>query len=207
MTVLALLRHAETPWSADKRLQGRSDIPLSPQGRAWLRERRIPVAWRHLRVVSSPLQRCVQTVECLALSSSVTEPRIAEMSWGSWEGKTLEALRAELGEAMRDNESRGMDFRPAGGESPREVWARVRPWLAEVANAGQGTLAVAHRGVMRVIFAAAMGWDLLGRPPARIDWRCMQVFRLRDDGHPEVLQLNLPLDVAASAPSPSALKA
>jgi probable phosphoglycerate mutase len=100
---------------------------------------------------------------------------------------------------MVDNEARGMDFQPTDGESPRQVWDRVRPWLAEIARAKQPTLAVAHRGVIRAIFAAAMNWDLCGRPPAKLDWQCMQLFHLQSDGHPEILQLNLPLEAVESA--------
>ena len=199
MTVLGMLRHAETSWSATRRIQGRFDVPLSNTGRQWLRDRRVPQEWCNLRVVSSPLVRCVQTAHCLALEPFDLEPRIVEMSWGAWEGQTLGALRARFGPVMLDNEARGMDFQPTDGESPRQVWDRIRPWLAEIAAAKQPTLAVAHRGVMRVIFAKAINWDLCGRPPAKLDWNCMQLFYLQSDGHPEVLRLNHPLEAVESA--------
>ena len=195
MTVLALLRHAETEWSAQKRLQGRTDIPLSGAGRAALAGRGVPGLCADMRVVSSPLQRCVETAQCLRLARAHIEPRITEMSWGAWEGRTLPLLRQQLGETMRANEEQGMDFLPPGGESPRQVLQRVQPWLAEVARAGQPTLAVSHRGVIRVIFAAATGWDMLGRPPARLDWSCVHLVELDASGHAAVLRLNLPLVV------------
>ena len=198
MTLLALLRHAETDWSQHKRLQGQTDIALNAVGRAALTGRRVPADCRHLHVVSSPLLRCTQTAECLQLRNVRVEPRIIEMSWGAWEGDSLAALRDRLGDAMRANEARGMDFQPPGGESPRQVLVRVQPWLAEVAAAGRPTLAVSHRGVIRVVFAAAMGWDMLGRPPAKLDWSCLQLFRLDADGRPSVLRLNLPLDACTA---------
>ncbi len=197
MTVLAMLRHAETDWSAARRLQGRTDVPLSEAGRQMLAGRRVPAAWRDMHVVSSPLLRCTQTAECLSLAEAFLEPRLAEMSWGDWEGRSLADLRASLGDAMRDNEARGMDFRPPGGESPREVLQRVQPWLADLGRAGRATLAVSHRGVIRVVFASAMGWDMCGKPPARLEWSCLQLFEIDTQGHPRVLQLNVPLDVAA----------
>lgn len=193
MTLLALLRHAETDWSQHKRLQGQTDIALNAVGRAALTGRRVPADCRHLHVVSSPLLRCTQTAECLQLRNVRAEPRIIEMSWGTWEGDSLAALRDRLGDAMRANEARGMDFQPAGGESPRQVWDRVRPWLAELAAAREPTLAISHRGVIRVVFAAATGWDMLGKPPARLDWKCLQLFELAADGRPSVLHLNVPL--------------
>jgi probable phosphoglycerate mutase len=113
------------------------------------------------------------------------------MRWGAWEGRRLAELRAALGQAMRENEARGWDFRPPGGESPREVLARVRPWLAEVAARGEPTLAVTHRGVIRAVLAHALEWDLRGKPPAKLDWAAAQVFRLAADGHPAVEALNV----------------
>ena len=203
MTLLALLRHAETSWSVQKRLQGQTDIPLSTEGRLVLSARRIPPDLGHLQVVSSPLSRCRQTADCLQLPAVRVESRITEMSWGDWEGLSLDALRHRLGGAMRSNEARGMDFQPAGGESPRQVWARVMPWLAEVAAARTPTLAISHRGVIRVIFAAAMGWDMLGKPPARLDWNSLHLFLLDPTGRPAVSQLNVPLHAASAGAAPA----
>ena len=194
MTLLALLRHAETDWTASRRLQGRTDIPLSAGGRQVLAGRRVPSTWRHVRVLSSPLLRCTQTAACLGLADVRLEPRLVEMSWGTWEGCTLASLRETLGDSMRDNEALGMDFRPAGGESPREVLHRLQPWLQALGSAGQPALAISHRGVMRVIFASATGWDMCGKPPARLDWSCLQLFEVDAQGEARVLQLNVPLD-------------
>jgi probable phosphoglycerate mutase len=110
------------------------------------------------------------------------------MRWGAWEGRRLAELRAELGPEMADNEARGWDFRPLGGESPREVLARVRSWLAELTSP---TLAVTHRGVIRAVYAAAAGWDLRGRAPAKLAWDAVHVFRLGEDGAPAIEALNL----------------
>ena len=113
------------------------------------------------------------------------------MRWGAWECRRLAELRAELGYAMAQNEARGWDFRPDGGESPREVLARVRPWLAEVAARGAPTLAVTHRGVIRAVLAQALGWDLRGKPPVKLDWSAVHLFRLGPDGHPKIETLNV----------------
>jgi len=187
MTVVALLRHGDTAWSAEGRIQGRTDQPLSDAGRAALRARTLPAACREMRVVTSPLARCVETASLLGAPQAPREPRLAEMSWGGWEGRRLEQLRAELGAAMRDNEARGLDFRPEGGESPREVLARVREWLVQIS---EPTLAVTHRGVIRVVLAAATGWDMRGPPPAKLDWNAFHLFRI-DRGAPSVERLNV----------------
>lgn len=143
-----------------------------------------------MRIVTSPLSRCVQTAALLGASDATREPRIIEMDWGEWEGRTLAELRGELGDAMTQNEARGLDFRPPGGESPRAVIERIKPWLREVAAAGVPTLAITHRGVIRAILAQASGWDLRGKPPAKLDWRAVHFFMLDAQGKPSVERLN-----------------
>jgi broad specificity phosphatase PhoE len=187
MTRLALLRHADTAWSAQGRIQGRTDVPLSVSAKIF-----VPDQFHLFRVVTSPLRRCVETAALLGAPEAEREPRIAEMRWGDWEGRRLAELRAGLGAAMAENEARGWDFRPPGGESPREVLARVRPWLAEVAARGDPTLAVTHRGVIRAVLAHALEWDLRGKPPVKLDWTAAHVFRLAADGDPAVERLNVP---------------
>ncbi len=197
---LALLRHGETIWTRDKRVQGRTDVPLSESGYRALSACRLPPPWAVVQqVLTSPLARCRQTATALGLTNAAVEPRLVEMDWGEWEGRRLADLRAELGSQMADNEARGFDFQPAGGESPRMVLARIRPWLRQQATAGSATVAISHRGVIRVIFALATGWDMLGRPPAKLDWSALHAFSLAADGMPSVLKLNMALD--SSTPS------
>jgi len=186
MTRLALLRHAETAWSREGRIQGRTDVPL-------LKDISVsfPAACRGMRVVTSPLARCTQTAALIGAPDAPREPRISEMSWGDWEGESFAALRQRLGEEMRRNEERGLDFRPANGESPREVTARVRSWLQELATQGTPTLAVTHRGVIRAILAEATGWDMRGKPPARLEWEAVHFFSLDRDGRPSIERLNV----------------
>ena len=196
--MLAMLRHGETAWSADKRVQGHTDVPLSVAGQAAMSSRQLPVGFDRLRTVTSPLQRCIQTVQLLGHPQAAMEPRLIEMSWGQWEGRRLDELRDALGGAMAENEARGFDFRPVQGESPLEVLVRVESWLAEVARSAIPTLAICHRGVIRVVFARAMGWNMLGKPPARLDWNALQVFRLDRSGQPSVDRLNVPLTAHSS---------
>lgn len=196
MTLLALLRHGETDWSGAGRIQGRTDLPLNAQGRAQMAGHRIPSAYADMAAFSSPLLRCQQSATLLGLDPAI-EARLAEMQWGAWEGQYLQALRAELGEAMVENEARGFDFRPEGGESPRDVLQRVQPWLAEVAACGRDSLALGHRGVIRVVFAWAMGWDMRGKPPLKLRWEHLHVFRLDAAGRPRVEALNVPLETVA----------
>ena len=186
MTRIALLRHGETAWSAAGRIQGRTDVPLLNGFSI-----KFPETCIGMRVVTSPLQRCVQTAALIGAPQAAREPRIVEMHWGDWEGESFLALRERFGEAMRENEARGLDFRPANGESPREVRERVRGWLREVAKEREPTLAVTHRGVIRAILSDAFGWDMTGKPPAKLDWQAVHLFDVDDSGMPRVERLNV----------------
>jgi len=202
---LLLIRHGATAWNEAGRIQGRSDPPLSAAGRAAVAAWVLPDAAAEARWICSPLTRARQTAALLHEGPVGEDPRLIETDWGTWEGRTLAALRAELGGAMAENEARGLDFRPPGGESPRDVQLRILPLLAELAGAGGSVAAVTHKGVIRAVYALASGWDMRGRPPVKLRDACIQAFTLGPDGRPRVEQLNVPLAVQsgeeASCPS------
>ncbi len=193
MTLLALIRHGPTVYNEQGRMQGRIDQPLSAAGRDVVAGWRLPAELADGDWISSPLVRARETARLLGGTAPGVEPAIIEMDWGRWEGRRLEALRAELGEAMAINEARGLDFRPEGGESPRDVQARVAPWLAAVGKRGRRCLAVTHKGVIRAILARATGWDMTGKPPARLRRAAAHLFSVAADGGIAVERLNLPL--------------
>lgn len=192
MIPFALLRHAPTEWNAGKRLQGRADIALSASARATLAEQALPGEVARYRALVSPLQRARETARLLGLTPTV-EPRLIEMHWGRYEGRTIAELRAAHGAAFLVNEGRGLDFTPEDGESPRMVQDRLRPLLAEIAARAEPTLAITHRGVIRAVYALASGWDMTGKPPHALDLYAMQVFALDAGGHPAIVRLNQPL--------------
>jgi probable phosphoglycerate mutase len=186
---LLVLRHGATAWNERRVIQGRADPPLSAAGRAAVLAWRMPDGWRDAHAVTSPLARAVETAELIGLGAEV-EARLVEMAWGEWEGRTLADLRAELGEAMAENEARGLDFRPPGGESPRDVQERLAPLLASLARP---TIAVTHRGVLRALYARAVGWSMQGKAPDRLRDGCGHLFRV-EMGNVFAERLNVPLD-------------
>ena len=193
MTRLALIRHGATAWTEAGRIQGRADIALSAAGCQALAQRRLPTELAGARVAASPLKRAVATAELLGAATVTIEPRLVEMDWGAWEGTTLAELRARGGAALAANEALGLDFRPDGGESPRQVQTRVAPWLEAEAARGGTLVAVTHKGVIRAILARAVGWDMTGKPPVKLDWTAAHLFLLAPDGTPSVERMNLPL--------------
>lgn len=197
MSVLLVLRHGPTEWTAARRLQGRSDIPLSVAGRAMVAIWRLPDRSRSLPWVTSPLRRCTETAEILrrgtpAIGTPRIEPRLTEMSFGAWEGRSLGELRATHGPAMAELEGRGLDFRAPDGESPRDVQDRLRPWLEALAADSDGVVAVTHKGVIRALYALATGWDMSGKPPQRLLDNTVHEFDLDRTGL-RIGTLNIPL--------------
>ena len=192
MTLLAMLRHGPTEWSVARRLQGRSDISLSPEGRATVASWRLPPELAGCAWLTSPLGRAVETAEILGLAAR-RETRLIEMAWGKWEGLTLAELAARPGAALAAREAAGLDLEPPGGESPRQVQTRLCPLLAEIARDGETVGAVSHKGVIRALFALASGWDMLGKAPVRLDWQSAHLFRLDRHGNPAVERLNVGL--------------
>lgn len=191
--LLGLLRHGATAWNGEGRLQGRRDEPLTTESLAWLQARRLPPHPAFAEVAVSPLSRARQTAEALGLAARV-EPALVEMDWGAYEGHTVAELRAAHGDAFAANEARGLDLQPPGGESPRAVQARLLPWLAALERP---TLAVSHKGVIRALLAMAHDWPMLGRAPAKLDWRCLHLM-LVVDGRPRPWCYNRPLETRAA---------
>ena len=194
MTSLLFIRHGPTEWNEAGRIQGRRDIPLSPAARLSLSRRRLPEALgARCRWISSPLRRARETAEALGAVELELETRLAEMDWGEWEGRNLPSLRAELGEAMRLNEARGLDFETPAGDSPRRVQARLRPWLREIAERGVPVVAVSHKGVGRALLALAIAWDMKAKAPVRLHWENAHRFEVSPVGEPRLVEPDIEL--------------
>jgi broad specificity phosphatase PhoE len=163
---ILLIRHGRTAWNEQERMQGRADIPLSPAGREQVLGWRLPEEWIEARWLSSPLCRATATAALLTSRPVDVEPRLIEMDWGAWEGRTLADLRTEAPEAMAANEALGLDFRPPGGESPREVHARLKSLLADLGD--EMVVCVTHKGVIRAALSLATGWDMRSKPPVHL---------------------------------------
>lgn len=204
MTPILMIRHGPTAWNEEGRIQGRTDIPLSPAGRAKVRAWRLPDGWHDADAapdwVASPLARARETAALLGGRPALDE-RLAEMRYGDWEGRIRAEVDAETRASMSQWDGLGPDFRPpGGGESPRDVQERLAPFLAQRAASGRPVIAICHKGVIRALYAWAVGWDMTAKPPARLADDCGHLFRLAADGSPSVVRLNIAL-LRQSAPA------
>lgn len=177
MTRLAIIRHGHTAWNRAGRIQGRTDIPLDTQAEADLAAQQLPAGWRDAAVVSSPLQRAAQTAALISGRDPVAVDALTEMDWGDWEGLKGVDLKADPDSGFRDIEHWGWDYRPPKGESPQDVWERLRPW---VVGLQQDTVAVCHIGIMRVLLAQATGWNFEGESLFKVKRNRLYVLDVSD---------------------------
>jgi len=157
------IRHGETEWNAQGRLQGVQDVPLNDLGRQQAADAgRILAALfardgrseASLSFVASPLGRARQTMELvrgalrLPLAGYAIDERLREIGYGEWEGSTLAEMQARDPELFASRQAEKWTVSPPGGESYVAVQARMSDWYNQLAA---DTIAVAHGGTARAL--------------------------------------------------------
>lgn len=179
---IAFLRHGLTAWNLAGRIQGRTDIPLAPEGRERLAGLTLPPDWSAATVHASPLSRAMETAR-LWSETVRSDARLIEMDWGKWEGCRGADLRGDPASGYRDIEEWGWDFRPPGGESPADLRRRLEGWLDDLRHdPADRHLAVTHVGTIRVALALAWDWPFRGLAPFRVKRDRLYVVTLEPDG-------------------------
>jgi broad specificity phosphatase PhoE len=157
------IRHGETAWNAEGRLQGVQDIPLNDLGRKQAacaggilaglcaRDGRSETS---LSFVASPLGRARSTMELVRGSLNLppgdyaVDDRLREIAYGQWEGSTLSQMQAADPDVFAARESDKWTVPPPGGESYAAVQARMSDWYRQLTA---DTVAVAHGGTARAL--------------------------------------------------------
>ena len=172
---LIFVRHGETAYNAENRLQGQLDTPLNARGRE--QARTIGGTLRSLfgpeidrldearAFFASPLERARETME-IARDAMGLEPKryhldpvLKELSFGVWEGRTWPEIEVKDPKGLRARREDRWDFVPEGGESYAMLADRLRPWLDGLS---EHAFVISHGGVARVLMA------LIARvPPAK----------------------------------------
>ena len=153
---VVLARHGETEWSLSLRHTGKTDLPLTEEGRRQARALGPRLhAWTFSLVLTSPLQRALETCRLAGYSEQAQlRPDLVEWDYGRYEGLTSQQI-----EALFPNWSLWRDGCP-GGEKAEDVGRRADRVVAEVRAVGGDALIFAHGHVLRVLAAR---W--LGEPP------------------------------------------
>ena len=190
---IAFLRHGPTDWNEEGRIQGRIDMPLSAAGRAKMAGLLPPAGFEQARAFTSPLGRARETAALLGFPDAVPDERLSEHHWGEWEGLTRDEIIARDGADCFERAGTAADFTPKGGESTRDLLARVASFIADVGKGGSDAIAIAHRGVLRSAYTLATGWDMATPMPAKLDLSGALILRVSADGVSTIAEMNVPL--------------
>ena len=150
---LYLCRHGDTAWSAERRLAGRSDIPLIAQGEQNARLLGARLAGLSLsRVLVSPLGRARRTAELAGFAPAPTDPRLLEMDFGSYDGRTVAEIPREQpgGTYLRDGGPEG--------EGTADLGQRADALRAGLKSERGAVILFAHSVILRVLAARFLGW-------------------------------------------------
>jgi alpha-ribazole phosphatase len=162
ITTFDLMRHGEPV--GGRKYRGQTDDPLSDKGWAQMRHAVGDLCpWQ--AVVSSPLLRCSDFAREVAVRHGlplVMEPRLVELGFGAWEGRTSDELMAEHPDILLRFRADPISHSPPGAEPLVEFRGRVlSAWNAMLeAYAGEHVLVVAHAGVIRMIVALVLDTPL-----------------------------------------------
>lgn len=187
MTELILIRHGETDWNRELRFQGQLDVPLNATGLEQARRVAERLAAQPLdALVSSDLQRALQTARALAQRAGHAEPLLEaglrEQHFGMVEGLRVPEIQQQHPEAwaqwVRFDEHYAFD----GGECIRDFHARVLAAVQGLAqrHAGQTVAVVTHGGVLDMVYRSARGLSLSGPRVSEIPNAGINRVRLRD---------------------------
>lgn len=166
MTRIYLIRHGETEWNKEGRLQGTSNVLPSPEG---IRQAKLLAEHTPFRTVdaiySSDLSRAVKTAEILAekFNLPVIEERgFRETDFGDWEGRLFSDLLDEEPDGFEQFFTKPDKVHPPNGETFLESQARVMTALEEIVadNDDKSIIVVAHGSVIRLILCAALSMPL-----------------------------------------------
>ena len=181
-TTLIVIRHGETAWNREKRMQGTTDTPLSDVGREQARAlgRRL-ADHAFAALYTSDLARARDTARAIAELTgreAVTDPRLQERRFGIFEGLTAEEIVARYPEEHARFASRDPDYAVPGGESARSFTGRCIGCLAEIAgrHPGAEVVVVTHGLVLDSLYRAAHGLDHGARRPVPLINASLNIF-------------------------------
>ena len=178
-TRFGLIRHAQTDWNREKKIQGHSDSALTANGKkqasSWGR-RLFQFPWD--RLLASDSGRALTTAERINAFLNIpleTDPRLREQDWGDWVSKTIPQIQTEAYQVLEEQINAGWNFCPPGGESRDSVLERSQEALMEAADRypGDNLLVVTHEGVIKCLVYYLCGRKFLPTEP-----RLLQSYRL-----------------------------
>ena len=168
MGTLLIVRHAETMWNAEGRIQGHTDIGLSDAGAQQAR-----LLGERLASVAIDVAYCSdmkRTSETAALALGGRDivlnktPRLREYHKGAYEGLTLAEIKAQFPSDYPRYLEKNLDYAPEGGETTRGVSSRMADIFGEIKakHLDETVLVVGHGGSLRAGMVSLLGMSLEG---------------------------------------------
>ena len=160
-TRVLAIRHGETAWNVDTRIQGQLDVPLNDIGRWQAHRLALAVSDEGIDAVyASDLLRAMQTAQAVAAGTGreiVTDPGLRERGFGVFEGLTYAEIQQRFPEMSERWRKRDPTFGAPGGETLRDFFDRSVATVTRLALAhpGQTIAVVSHGGVMDALYRAA----------------------------------------------------
>lgn len=171
--VLLLVRHGATEWNAMKRFQGLSDTPLSDLGRKQAERVASRLAdWGAEAILTSPLERASKTAHAICSAQKTPSPLyewedLEEMSFGAWEGLSIDEIRTGDPEGFERWKQDPFSFVPPQGETRDVLFGRSERVCRRIFEAGYArAIVVAHGGILRALLVT-----LLEIPCPEFAWR------------------------------------
>jgi broad specificity phosphatase PhoE len=168
MGTLLIVRHGETEWNAEGRIQGHTDIGLSEKGAEQARSLGQRLADRQIDVAySSDLKRTSETAKLALSGRDITlneTPRLREYNKGIFEGMTLSEIQEKFPAEYPKYLEKDLSYAPEGGETTRDVSTRMASIFAEIKanHLDETVLVVSHGGVLRAAMVSLLGMPLEG---------------------------------------------
>ena len=165
-TRVLAIRHGETAWNVDTRIQGQLDIPLNDTGRWQAHRLALAVADEGIAAIyASDLLRAFETAQAVSIGCGrgvVTDTGLRERGFGEFEGLTFKEVETRWPDQSERWRKRDPHFGPGGGEVLRDFYERCVATVTRLASAhpGETIAVVAHGGVMDCLYRAATRLDL-----------------------------------------------
>ncbi|MEE3182918.1 MAG: histidine phosphatase family protein [Pseudomonadota bacterium] len=162
MTTFFLVRHGETEWNTQRRIQGWADSPLTSLGLAQAEAHgRLLGKFRIDRVLASPLGRTKQTVVPIVQETGVVaeyDDRLREVCMGDWSGRTAQELQSRHLDQWQARLDDPEGYCPPNGESRLDVKRRVAPLITELIDAPQQMVVLVSHGItIRILLDLLLG--------------------------------------------------
>ncbi|HOS68548.1 MAG TPA: histidine phosphatase family protein [Bacillota bacterium] len=187
MTRLYLVRHGETEWNKNGKVQGRTDTELSPEGvmQAELLARRL--AGEDINVIySSSLRRALKTAEIIAEYKQceiIKSDKYHEICFGPWEGMTINEIKEKYSEHYRAYREDPVNFKLPGAETLIDLTERTYGAVMDIVSrhTGSNILLVSHGTAIKAVIIRILGLDIIDFKRFMIDNASVSILEFPED--------------------------